>query len=128
MRVFMTRWFARYARREGLGTKGLTEAVERAERGLIDADLGGGLIKQRIARPGGGRSAGYRTVIAYRTRHRAVYIYGLAKSDRENFAENELKVAREIASVWLPAGEEQIMHGVREGSLVEVLYVEEEAE
>jgi len=36
----------------------LCEAVERAESGLIDANLGGGLIKQRVARLGQGRSGG----------------------------------------------------------------------
>jgi hypothetical protein len=128
MRVFMTRWFARYARREGLALPSLIEAIERAEKGLIDADLGGGLIKQRVARPGKGRTGGYRTVIAYRTNRRAVFIYGLAKSDRENFAESELEAAREIASIWLPANEEQIVRGLKEGSLVEVEYGKEKAE
>ena len=56
MRTFKTKWLTRFARREGIADKSLREAIERAERGLIDADLGGGLIKQRVARQGQGRS------------------------------------------------------------------------
>ncbi len=64
MRVFKTRWFARFAKREDISNDCLADAIARAERGLIDADLGGGLIKQRVARPGKGKSGGYRTLIA----------------------------------------------------------------
>jgi hypothetical protein len=66
LRVFTTKVFARFARKERLDDHRLCEAVTRAERGSIDAALGGDLIKQRVARSGGGRSGGYRTVIAYR--------------------------------------------------------------
>ena len=62
MQTFKTKWLARFARHEGITDKSLGEAIERAERGLIDADLGGGLIKQRVARPGQGRSGGYRAL------------------------------------------------------------------
>ena len=120
MRIFKTRWFARFARQEGLPDDSLLEAVKRAERGLVDADLGGGLIKQRVARQGQGRSGGYRVVIAYRLGHRALFIYGLAKKDRENFTENELESARDIGKIWIPAPEEQIALGVLDGQLIEV--------
>jgi hypothetical protein len=66
MQVFLTKWIARFARREKISSASLCEAIARAERGLIDADLGGGLIKQRVARAGKGRSGGYRTILAYR--------------------------------------------------------------
>lgn len=63
MRVFKNAWFERFARKQGISDAVLLEAVERAERGLIDADLGGCVIKQRVARPGQGRSGGWRTVL-----------------------------------------------------------------
>ena len=125
MKVFKTRWFARFARQEKIADDGLREAIERAERGLIDADLGGGLIKQRVARQGQGRSGGYRAIIAYRLGHRAVFVFGLAKNDRENFKEDELEVAREIGRIWLPATNEQITLGRMDGQLIEVRYDEE---
>ncbi len=64
MRIFKTKWMARYARRERIADHSLREAIERAGRGTVDADLGGGIIKQRVARSGQGRSGGYRTLIA----------------------------------------------------------------
>jgi hypothetical protein len=126
MQVFKTRWFGRFARQEKIADAGLREAIERAERGLIDADLGGGLIKQRVARQGQGRSGGYRAVIAYRLGCRALFIFGLAKNNRENFTENELEAARAIGKIWIPAPEEQIAHGVEDGQLIEVQYEKED--
>lgn len=68
MRIFKTRWTARFTRREQISDRSLREAVERAERGIIDADLGRGLIKQRVARQGQGRSGGYRMIVIYRAK------------------------------------------------------------
>lgn len=78
MRIFKTRWMARIARKAGIDDALLVEAIDRAERGLIDADLGGGVIKQRVGRSGQGRSGGYRTLIAFRFGDLAFFIYGFA--------------------------------------------------
>jgi hypothetical protein len=120
MQAFKTKWFARFARREGIADRSLREAVERAERGLIDADLGGGLIKQRVARRGQGRSGGYRTIIAYRTNQRAVFLFGFAKSEMENIAPNQLTAARDIAKKLLAADNAQIARDLEEGQLQEI--------
>jgi len=98
MRVFKTKWLARFARRERILESSLLDAVARAERGLIDADLGGGLIKQRVARRGEGRSGGYRVVIVYRVKTHAFFIYGFAKSDRDNITDDELQTMRDVAA------------------------------
>ena len=103
MRVFVTRQFGRFARAERIADERLCEAVERAESGLIDADLGGGLIKQRVARPGQGRSGGYRTVVAYRRRGRAVFLYGFAKNERDNIGPDDLAALKKLAAVYLGA-------------------------
>jgi hypothetical protein len=66
-----TRWFERFARKEKVRDPVLMDAVGPAEKGQVDADLGGGVIKQRIARPGHGKSGGYRTVIFFRHSERA---------------------------------------------------------
>jgi hypothetical protein len=66
MRVFKNAWFGRFARKEKISAAALLDAVERAEKGLIDADLGGSVIKQRIARPYAGKSGGFRSVVLYR--------------------------------------------------------------
>ena len=80
-RILLNRWFQRFASKERISSAALIEAIDRADRGLIDADLGGGVIKQRVARPGQGRSGGYRTLILFRVGRRAVFAFGFAKSD-----------------------------------------------
>ncbi|KAB2886466.1 MAG: type II toxin-antitoxin system RelE/ParE family toxin [Pseudorhodoplanes sp.] len=122
MRIFKTKFFARYARRERIADDSLSGTVERAERGLIDADLGGGVIKQRVARTGQGRSGGYRILLALRSKDRAVFLYGFAKNERDNIDEDELTTLRELAAAWLEADVEAIDKAVADGILQEVSY------
>ena len=89
MQTFKTKAFARFAHREGVEDAALCEAVRRAGEGLIDADLGGGVIKQRIARRGGGRSGGFRMIVLFRRGELAFFVYGFAKSGRENLLRDE---------------------------------------
>jgi len=128
LQVYLTKWMARFVRREGIRLARLREAVTRAEQGLLDADLGGGLVKQRVARAGKGRSGGYRTIIAYRHGDRAIFVFGFAKSERENLGPDELQSAREIGAIWLSANARRIARGIREGELEEILDESEEVE
>ena len=86
MRLFKNKPFSRFARKAKLSDTALREAVGRAERGLIDADLGGGVIKQRIAREGAGKSSGFRTIILFRAGERSFFVHGFAKAIRTTFA------------------------------------------
>ncbi|MBI5075307.1 MAG: type II toxin-antitoxin system RelE/ParE family toxin [Nitrospirae bacterium] len=122
MRLFETKWFVRYARRERLDEQSLREAIVRTERGLVDADLGGGIIKQRVARTGEGRSGGFRLLIAYRSGNRAVFLYGFAKSEQDNIGADDLETLREIGAAWLEAKKERLEHAIKEGLLKEVSY------
>lgn len=79
MRIFKNAWFERFARKEKISAEALWEAVGRAEQGQIDADLGGGVIKQRIARPGGGKSKGYRSIVLYRKDDKAFFVFGVSQ-------------------------------------------------
>ena len=120
MKVFKTKWFARFARQERIADTSLREAIARAERGLIDADLGGGLIKQRVARPGKGRSGGYRAIVAYCARERAVFLLGFAKNEKENISQDELVFLRKLAENWLAAGSARIREEIETGNLQEI--------
>ncbi len=122
MQLFKTKWFMRYARQERIEDHSLREAVERAERGLVDADLGGGIIKQRIARAGQGRSGGFRLLIGYRSGNRAVFLYGFAKNERENITPDDLDTLREIGAAWLEAKKEHLENALNEGQISEVCY------
>ena len=120
MRIFKAKAAAKFVRRERIADASLREAIQRAERGLIDADLGGGLIKQRVARAGQGRSGGYRMMIAYRTGDRAVFLLGFAKNERDNVSEAEMAALRKLALVWLHASAGGIAVAMEEGVLQEV--------
>ena len=119
MRVYETRIFSRFARKESIKGKQLLEAVQRASGGLIDADLGGGLIKQRVARPGQGRSGGYRTILVFRTGSLAIFLTGFAKNERENISADDLEDLKIIARQWL-SFPERIEADVAAGILNEV--------
>jgi hypothetical protein len=110
----------RFARREQISEKSLSDAIVRAEQGLIDADLGGGLIKQRVARQGQGRSGGYRMIVAYRAKNRAVFLYGFAKNEQENIEADELAFLRRLAENWLAADSRTIQKEIEAGNLQEV--------
>jgi hypothetical protein len=120
VRIYRTKWVGRFARREKIKDGDLADAVSRAGRGLIDADLSGGIIKQRVARAGQGRSGGFRMLLAYQDGHRAVFLYGFAKSERENIANDELQTLREIGAAWLAADARQIARAIEENALQEV--------
>jgi len=104
----------------GITDKSLREAIDRAERGLIDADLGGGLIKQRVARKGQGRSGGYRMIVGYRMKERAVFLLGFAKNERENTEAGELLSLREIAHKWLASDAASLQKELELGNLQEI--------
>jgi hypothetical protein len=124
-RLFKTRWFERFARKQKIGDAALVDAVGRAEKGQVDADLGGEVIKQRIARPGQGKSGGYRTIVFFRRGERAVFAYGFAKSDRANIDADEEKQFTEAARHVLLLTDEQIEELLKNGDFVEVRYEQE---
>jgi len=120
LRVFATKEFARFTRKERIGSSQLSEAVRRAGSGLIDADLGGGVIKQRVARQGQGRSGGYRTIIAFRSGDRSIFMYGFAKNSKANLSDDELEVYRRLATVFLKADAAMVQRLIAAGELKEV--------
>lgn len=108
MRVYGTREFSRFASKEKLNDRQLCEAVGRAERGLVDANLAGPLIKQRIPREGQGRSSGYRAIIVYRSGDLAIFVAGFAKSSRANFSKGEQALYREFGEAAVELSQEQL--------------------
>src|ERR1700689_4855550 len=116
--IYKLKPFARFARSENIDDDNLIDAVERAGRGLVDADLGGGLIKQRVARKGQGRRGGYR-VIVIQSGDFAVFLFGFAKSAQNNLDDRQLTVLRRLAASWLSADLATIKKAVEQGELVE---------
>jgi hypothetical protein len=126
VRVYKLKAFARFQRRERIADRALAKAVQSAEQGLVDADLRGGLIKQRIARPGQGKSGGYRTVIAYRRGELAVFLYRFAKNERANLDDDELTDLQRIGRRYLGLGDDELEAAVAADELTELSYGDED--
>ena len=120
MRVFKNGWFQKFARKEKISDAMLCEAVARAERGQIDADLGSGLIKQRLARPGAGKSGGFRALVFFRTQQRAVFAFGFAKSDIANLDDADEAYLKKAAKLVLGFTDEQMDAEIAAGRMLEV--------
>jgi len=120
MRLFKTKHFTRFAAKEGIADSALRDAVRRAESGLIDADLGGGVIKQRLARQGQGKSGGYRSIVLFRRGSRAFFVYGYAKNDRDNIGRDELKAFRLLASEMLALDDKALVAAMKNGTITEI--------
>ena len=121
-RIFKFRGFARFQRKERISDASLRKAIGGVEAGLIDADLGGGLVKQRLARTGQGKSGGYRTVIAIKRGDRAVFLYVFAKNERSNIDADELEEFRQLARGFLGLTAQQIAALITDNELMEVTY------
>jgi hypothetical protein len=128
VRIFKTKAFARLARRESVPDASLVRAVDEAERGLIEADLRGGVIKQRVARAGSGKSGGYRVILAYHSETRSLFLYLFAKNAMDNISDNQLITFREFARTWLAATDKAIAAAVATGIFVEIHREEGDAE
>jgi hypothetical protein len=120
MRIFKSKTFTRDAKRFGLKDADLLAAVSAAERGLVDADLGGGVFKQRIAREGEGKSAGFRTIVLLKSGERAFFVFVFAKSEQENIKKSDLATFRNLASALFALDDLALKKAVAAESLIEV--------
>lgn len=120
MRIFKNQWVTKFAKKHKISDSELLEAVERADNGLIDADLGGGVIKQRIARQGQGRSGGYRSLIFFKRGERAFFMTAFAKNDRENITDKELAELKKAAAIILAMTETDIEQAKSNGTFTEI--------
>lgn len=120
MRIYKNVWFAKFARKEKIDNASLCNAVRRAEKGLIDADLGSVLLKQRVAREGAGKSGGYRTLIFFRSGERAIFVTGFSKNDKANLNALELAELKKAAKEYLAFSQNQIDELVKIERLTEV--------
>jgi hypothetical protein len=120
VRLFKNTWFNRFAKKEGITDDELREAANQLEAGKADADLGGGVYKVRLARPGEGKSGGYRVIVFFKSEERTFYVYGFAKADRANINSKELKAYKEASREYFLMTVEQLEKRIRSGQLIEL--------
>lgn len=99
----------------------MCKAIDDAVRGLVDADMGGGVVKQRIARAGGGKSGGFRTIILFRAGERAFFVHGFAKNERDNIRDDELAAFKLLAAEMLSYDDTRLAGALATGTLIEVI-------
>jgi hypothetical protein len=121
VRIFKNKSFTRFARKARITDAVLCAAIADASRGLIDADLGGGVVKQRIARKGGGKSGGFRTIILFRIGERAFFVHGFAKNEQDNIRDDELAAFRLLAAEMLSYDDAALAKAIANGTLTEVV-------
>ena len=124
VQIFKNKWFSKFAKEEGILDKELCEAVHDAERGLIDADYGGGVIKQRIARPNEGKSGGFRSIILYRREHKAFFVFGFPKNNKDNIKTDEVRWFKKMAKSTFELSEDQLEKLIKTGDFRPVKYDE----
>lgn len=120
MRIFKNAWFQRFAKREKITDTTLRDAIARAEKGVMDADLGVNVIKQRVARVNQGKSGGYRTIVVYRKGDRAFFVYGYAKSGQANIDPAETEAFKKAARELLALSDGPIRKLIENGALTEI--------
>lgn len=119
--ALMTKPFARFARKAGIAPASLAKAADAVARGEFDADLGGHVYKQRVARPGKGKSGGFRTIILFKSGGHIFFAEGFAKNEKANISAKELKVLRSLAEVLLGLPESEIAKAIEAGEFVKVM-------
>ncbi len=118
--ILKTRLFNRWLKKAAISEKLLVDAVDEMKRGLIDADLGGGVYKKRIALPGRGKSGSARTLLASNRQERWVFMFGFEKNERANVSDKELEALKMLAADLLGLTDDQIGHALDDGALLEV--------
>lgn len=120
MQIFKSKGFSKWAEKEGLIDDALLAAVDEIDRGLIDADLGGHIVKKRVPLAGKGKSGGVRTLLAYMVGNKAFFVYGFAKSARANISADELKALKYLAKELLSYTDKVLAEAIAHGALIEV--------
>nr|VFK13411.1 MAG: hypothetical protein BECKLPF1236B_GA0070989_104710 [Candidatus Kentron sp. LPFa] len=126
MRIFKSKEFIRFARKENISDTKLCKAMRDAADGRIDADYGGGVIKQRVARTNEGKSGGYRMVILYRQGNNAFFVHGFAKSDKGNLNKAEEHLYKAAARVILAFSDNELRQHVAKGVFKETMCDDEQ--
>lgn len=121
-RVFKTRHFVRWMRKSELTNAALCLAVQEMAAGLIDADLGGHVVKKRVALPGRGKSGGARTLVATQKGNRWFFVFGFEKNERANISHTELEALQALASELLALSGDQLSRAVEDGALQEICH------
>ena len=121
-RVFKTRYFARWMRKTELSDETLCSAVDEMAQGLIDADLGGGVVKKRVGLSGRGKRGGARILVATNKGNRWFFVFGFEKNARASLSDDELEALKDLAEQLLARTVKQLAEALNDGSISEICH------
>lgn len=122
MKVYKTNLFNKWAKKEKLNDVVLIKMIEEMKEGLIDAQLGAGLVKKRIPKSGHGKRGSYRSLLAFKVDRRAILLIGYSKSETDNITHDEKEVFKELCKIYLSMNHRQIERMCKTKKLIEVKY------
>ena len=120
MHIYKSKSFGKWADKENLSDSDLNAAVKEMEDGLIDVDLGGHVVKKRVALEGQGKRGAARTLLAFKVGDKAFFMFGFAKNQQDNIDKKELKALKLMAKNLLGYTQKQLTRAVKTGELIEV--------
>lgn len=120
IRLFKTRHFEQWMKKTELSDTLLRQSIQEIENGLIDADLGGGIVKKRIALPHRGKSGSIRTIIATNKNDRWFFLLGYEKNEQANINKKELVFLKYLAADLLALSEQELQLSLKNKILIEI--------
>jgi len=120
MSAFMSKPFSKWAASEGIGNDDLRCALTEIVDGLIDAELGGGVIKKRVGVANRGKSSGARTILAYKSGKHTFFMFGFLKNQTDNITAQELKTLKAMAKEFFSYDQSDINKLTASGQLIEI--------
>ncbi len=120
MKKLMTKHFSKWAAKQKIIKKELTNALTELQAGIFEANLGGNIYKKRIRLEGKGKSSGGRAIICYKIDDRAIFVHGFAKNEKSNLSKKELIAFKELSKILLKLSPKEIAIAIENGDLIEV--------
>lgn len=125
MKILKTRLFAKWANKNDVRDEALFEAAKEIVNDNYEANYGGGVIKKRVATKGRGKSGSVRTIVAFKNGKNCFFVYGFEKNVKSNISQNEEKAIKLVAKSLFAYSDEDLLHKIKDGSLIEVTYEQE---
>jgi len=115
-----TKWFNKWAKKNSISDRNLNKAIVSLSNKLGTVDLGSGLYKIRTPKVGQGKSGGFRTIVVFREADIAIFVYGFAKTEKDNLDKEELRYFKKLAKNLLKIENKKYIDLIKQGSFISI--------